>query len=282
MKASPRTGAVKRPPPWPGKAISSVRDKVVAGLLACPPMPAPSPCFAVIPCFNEAASIAGVVRGVAPLVAGVIVVDDGSTDATAASAQAAGATVLRHAGNRGKGAALLSGARRARELGATWLLFLDGDGQHDPADATRLLGSVEGEDLLIGDRMAGAAGMTPLRRVVNRFLSRDLGRHAGRDIPDSQCGLRLIRLAAWGPLALPALRFEVESEMILAAVAAGLRVGWVPVPVRARAAGRSQIRPLHDTWRWWRWRRDAWRRYPARPAEAAAGATAWSAASAGT
>lgn len=241
-------------------------------------MPAPSPCFAVIPCLNEAASIAEVVRGVAPLVAGVIVVDDGSADATSAAAEAAGGAVLRHAANRGKGAALLSGARRAEELGAAWLLFLDGDGQHDPADAARLLAAAGAEDLLIGNRMADAAGMPWLRRAVNRFLSRDLGRRAGRAVPDSQCGLRLVRLAAWRRLALPALRFETESEMILAAVAAGLRVGWVPVPVRARAAGRSHIRPLRDTWRWWRWRRAAWRRYPARPAEVPAGTPAWSAA----
>lgn len=242
------------------------------------PMPAPSPCFAVIPCCNEAATVGGVVRGIAPLVAGVIVVDDGSADATAAAAKAAGAVVLRHAANRGKGAALLSGACRGAAQGAASLLFLDGDGQHDPADARHLLAAAGAEDLLIGNRMADPAGMPPLRRAVNRFLSRDLSRRTGRAIPDSQCGLRLIRLAAWRRLALPALRFEIESEMILAAVAAGLSLGWAPVPVRTRVAGRSHIRPLRDTWRWWRWRQAAWRRYPARPVEVPAGPPAWSAA----
>ena len=104
---------------------------------------------AVIPCLNEAAAIASVVRGVRAYVPDVLVVDDGSTDGTSSAAQAAGAMVLRHAEPAGKGAALAAGFRESLAAGFDWVLSMDGDGQHAPADIPKFLAQA-GPASLIG------------------------------------------------------------------------------------------------------------------------------------
>jgi hypothetical protein len=93
-----------------------------------------------------------------------------------------------------------------------------------------------------------------LRRQVNRWMSRRLSQKAGRDLPDTQCGFRLLRLDEWSKLALSTERFEAESEMILAFADAGLAIEFVPIEVIYKAE-RSKIHPLRDTWRWFRWLR---------------------------
>ena len=99
--------------------------------------------------------------------------------------------------------------------------------------------------------------MPPLRRLVNRWMSRRLSALAGFALPDSQCGFRLVRLAALEKIQLTATQFEIESEQLLAFLAAGERVEFVPVQVIYRAE-QSKIHPLRDTLRWFRWRR-RWR-----------------------
>ena len=216
----------------------------------------PSCCAAVIPCFNEAGAIASVVRAVREQLPHMFVVDDGSADATSERAAAAGAEIIRQPANRGKGAALRSGLERARAAGFTWALCLDGDGQHAAADIPRFLECAQNTNapLVVGNRMNTPAAMPWLRRAVNRWMSRRLSCLAGRDLPDTQCGFRLVRLDAWAALALRAERFEVESEWLLAFVAAGHRIEFVPVQVIYRDE-RSKIQPLRDAWRWFRWLR---------------------------
>ena len=211
-------------------------------------------CAAVIPCFNEAGRVCGVVAGVKPFVAEVLVVDDGSTDATAAEAAAAGAQVLRHPVNRGKGAALRSGFARARELGFAWALTLDGDGQHAPADIPAFFAAAgqSGAQLVVGNRLAAAERIPFVRRKVNQWMTARLARMTGRALADSQCGFRLVNLAAWSRLTLRAERFETESELLVEFVRAGFKVEFVPVQVIYHAGG-SKIHPLADTWRWLRW-----------------------------
>jgi len=110
--------------------------------------------MAVIPARDAASTIGGVVRGVRAALPGlaVLVVDDGSMDGTAAAARAAGADVIRHEVNRGKGAALQTGFDEAARRGAKRVLTLDADGQHDPAYAASLLRALDGSDLVIGSR----------------------------------------------------------------------------------------------------------------------------------
>jgi glycosyltransferase involved in cell wall biosynthesis len=208
----------------------------------------------VIPCFNEGASIAALVAAARRQFPHVLVVDDGSTDKTAAQAQSAGAQVVSHTKNLGKGAALRTGLTRARQQGFEWAFTLDGDGQHDPEDMPAFLecAGQTGALLIVGNRMSNAHAIPWLRRQVNRWMSRQLSRRAGRPLPDSQCGFRLIHLATWAALPLQTEHFEVESEMLMAFLAAAHPVAFVPIRVISRGRS-SHIRPVTDSLRWWRW-----------------------------
>lgn len=211
-------------------------------------------CTAVIPCFNEETSIGPLVSKLLKYIALVVVVDDGSEDETAQRAENAGAMVIRHERNCGKGAALRAGLSRLFDLGFEWAATLDGDGQHDPADLPAFLRCARqsGASLIIGNRMARADAMPWLRRRVNRWMSQKLSQSAGRELPDTQCGFRLIHVPTWTSLHLSAGHFEVESEMTMAFLAAGHPVEFVPVRCIA-GVRKSRIRPLTDTLRWWKW-----------------------------
>jgi glycosyltransferase involved in cell wall biosynthesis len=214
----------------------------------------PSQCAAVIPCLNEAATIEPLVRQVREQLPGVIVVDDGSTDSTGQLASGAGAEVLRQEIPQGKGAALLAGWRHARAGGFHWAMTLDGDGQHSPDDIPAFLRCADqtGAALIVGNRMGDVGQMPWLRRQVNRWMSRRLSRLAGRELPDSQCGFRLVDLRAWSKLDLVTRHFEIESEVLLAFVEAGYPVEFVPIRAIYKS-GQSKIHPWHDTARWFRW-----------------------------
>jgi glycosyltransferase involved in cell wall biosynthesis len=215
-------------------------------------------CAVVIPCLNEQSAIGPLVSAVRQHVPAVIVVDDGSTDQTVKFAEEAGAEVLRHDVSRGKGAALQTGWRRASERGFGWALAMDGDGQHAPDDIRIFFNCAEEAqaDLVLGNRMNETRDMPWLRQVTNRWMSRELSRLAGRELPDTQCGFRLMRLATWVKLPIGTAHFEIESEVLLAFAAAGARIEFVPVQVIYEAE-RSKIHPLRDTLRWFRWRRQA-------------------------
>ena len=214
----------------------------------------PTNCAAVIPCFNEAASIAALVPAVRRHVSCVLVVDDGSTDRTGELAAIAGATVSRHERNLGKGAALKTGLAQVLEQGYEWAVMLDGDGQHSAGDLPAMFRRARetNASLVIGNRMFEARKMSWLRRQVNRLMSWQISRRAGRYLPDTQCGLRLIHLPTWAKMAFKAERFEVESEILMAFLAAGERVEFVPVQV-IPSRRDSHIRPMGDTLRWIKW-----------------------------
>lgn len=229
-------------------------------------VPGITKCVAVIPCFNEARTIAPLVAAVSRYLPSVIVVDDGSTDGSSSLASGVGAEVVAHRRNLGKGTALKTGLSRARERGFEWALVLDGDGQHAPGDGPAFWRCAEqtGALLVVGNRMHNAEAIPWLRRQVNRWMSRRLSRHAGRRLPDTQCGFRLVHLETWATLPLNTERFEIESEMLMAFLAAGCPVGFVPIRVIGRGR-RSRIHPVTDSLRWWKW----WRQLK-RPAGAGA------------
>ncbi len=214
----------------------------------------PTTCAAVLPCFNEAGSIAGLVTALRRDIPSVLVVDDGSTDATSSLARNAGAGVVRHERNLGKGAALKSGLSRALMQGCEWAVTLDGDGQHAPEDLPALVRCADrtGALLVIGNRMNEARKIPWLRRQVNRWMSRKISQRAGRSLPDTQSGFRLIHLRTWAALELNTKHFEVESEMLMAFLATGRRVEFVPIRV-IRSQRTSHIHPIADSLRWWRW-----------------------------
>ncbi|MGZ8502366.1 MAG: glycosyltransferase family 2 protein [Candidatus Limnocylindrales bacterium] len=198
--------------------------------------------LALIPAYEEGPRVAGVALGATAYLP-VLVVDDGSTDDTAARAEAAGATVLVQRPNQGKGAALRAGFRWALERDFDAVVTLDADGQHDPAEIPAFLDTFERTeaDLIIGRR--DFAQMPPVRRLANRLGGLAMSWAAGRDIPDNQSGYRLLSRRLIEAIATSdEAGFEYEIEMIATCIRAGLRLEWVPI--RTIYAGEpSHIRP---------------------------------------
>jgi glycosyltransferase involved in cell wall biosynthesis len=205
---------------------------------------------AVIPAFNEAGSITAVIDGVRPFVDRVIVVDDGSRDATAERARAAGADVIAHETNRGKGHAVRSGLARVLDGGFTHVLLLDGDMQHLPQEAASLLAEAErsGAEVVLGERRFNRDRMPASRYHANRIGSRVLSWFVGVPVQDTQCGFRVFRVDALRPLQLMATGYEIETEMLVKVRRRGGRVASVPVTA-VYAGQKSKLRPLPDTTR---------------------------------
>jgi glycosyltransferase involved in cell wall biosynthesis len=231
----------------------------------------PTQCAVVIPCLNESASIATLVAALRAQLPLVLVVDDGSTDGSAPCARRAGAVVIQHERNFGKGAALHTGLSHAWQLGFEWAVTLDGDGQHAPEDVPALLLRAEqtGARLVIGNRMHAAQKIPWLRRRVNLWMSRKISARAGQPLPDTQSGFRLIHLRTWAALTLNTRHFEIESEMLLAFLAAKRPVAFVPIQVIG-SRRRSHIHPVTDSLRWWQWWRNFGRASKNCPAKAPA------------
>ena len=205
-------------------------------------VPLPSRVLVVVPAFNEAGRIGVVVRGARAHLP-VLVVDDGSTDDTAAEGEAAGASVVSQRPNQGKGAALRAGFRWALEQGFDAVITLDGDGQHDPAAIPAFLAArtLAGDALVIGCR--DFRRMPLSRRLANSLGGRAFSWAVGRDIPDNQSGYRLIDRHLMGALlASRETGFAFEVEMITTCIRGRWPMVWVPI--RTIYAGeRSHIRP---------------------------------------
>lgn len=214
--------------------------------------PASPPLVVVVPAYQEAATIAGVVERLRAAVPGapVLVVDDGSSDGTAARAAAAGAEVLGAAANEGKGAALRRGMGAALARGAGLVATLDGDGQHRPEDLPRLLALAGPDRIVIGSRR-GAAGQPAARRRANRVADFWISWAARHPVADSQSGFRIYPAAALRGLARyegRARRFSFESEILIDAARAGITTVAAEIPALYGAALRrpSHFRPVAD------------------------------------
>jgi glycosyltransferase involved in cell wall biosynthesis len=207
----------------------------------------------LIPAYNEERRIAEVVRGVKRFVFRVLVVDDGSTDRTESLARSAGAEVIRQPVNRGKGSSLRLGFDKLLEEGSEAVIVLDGDGQHDPEEIPDFIrwAQESGAGIVIGNRMADAAGMPLLRYYTNRTMSRILSWLCHQEIPDSQCGYRLVRKPVIEQLLFTTGNYDTESEMLIQASRLGFSLA--SVPIRTIYSGQeSRIHPGRDTLRFLR------------------------------
>ena len=204
----------------------------------------PSATTVVIPAYNEGHSIAAVVtdlQQVGPWQE-ILVVDDGSTDETSARARAAGARVIRHPDNKGNGAAVKSGIRAAT---GTHLLIIDGDGQHRPEDAARLLARLAEYDLVVGARPASTQASVG-RRLGNALLNALASRLTAHRIPDLTSGFRAARTAHFREfLHLLPNGFSTPATTTLAFLRAGYSVAFEPTAARPRR-GTSKIRLTRD------------------------------------
>jgi glycosyltransferase involved in cell wall biosynthesis len=205
---------------------------------------------AVIPAFNEAATIRQVVDGLRGKVDHILVVDDGSTDATASLARRAGADVLEHGHNRGKGHAVRSAIEWVVASDFTHVLILDGDMQHLPNEAPRLLELADrtGADAVLGERRFDREAMPASRYHANRLGSRVLSWFVGIPFSDTQCGFRVFRVDALRGIPLRARGYDIETEMLVKLGRRRARITTVPVTA-VYAGQRSKLRPVRDTTR---------------------------------
>jgi glycosyltransferase involved in cell wall biosynthesis len=204
----------------------------------------PSSTSVVVPAFNEERAIGQLVTALRAGAAWheIIVVDDGSTDATGERAREAGATVVRHPYNKGNGAAVKTGIRAAA---GDYVLIIDGDGQHRAADAARLVSRLGEYDLVIGARSAGTQA-TRARMLGNAALNWLAGYLTSREVPDLTSGFRAARRASLREfLHLLPNGFSTPTTTTLAFIKAGYNVCFEPVEADARV-GQSKIRLARD------------------------------------
>jgi glycosyltransferase involved in cell wall biosynthesis len=186
--------------------------------------------LAGIAAYNEARYVGSIVLQARQHVDEVIVVDDGSADNTSKVAELAGATVVRHPQNKGKGAAIQSILAEARKRSPDVLVLLDADAQHDPNEIPVLIKPIsEGFDLVIGSREA-QEGKTPrYRRIGKEVIFRSSRLASGTNVYDSESGFRALSPKAINELELKANGFAIESEMITFAADKGLKITEVPI-----------------------------------------------------
>ncbi|MGI9335321.1 MAG: glycosyltransferase family 2 protein [Gammaproteobacteria bacterium] len=209
--------------------------------------------YCVIPAYNEARTVASVVEQAVRFADTVIVVDDGSTDATAAALEGLGASVIHHAHNAGKGAALSLGMRKALDCGAGSVVTLDADGQHRAQDIPLLLAAARKhpQRIIVAARMRGRARAPRLRRFANRFADFWISWAAGHRIIDSQSGFRLYpAAAAQAVVSRTGIRhgFVFESEALIEAAWRGFSSAHVEIESIYLANARpSHYRAVQDT-----------------------------------
>jgi glycosyltransferase involved in cell wall biosynthesis len=218
---------------------------------------------AVIPAYQDEKHIGDIVRRTRERLDHVIVIDDGSSDQTAQRAREAGAEVIVHDENRGKGEALKTGLGHWLDREVTWVSLLDSDGQHLPEEIDRFMAAAAAAtrpSFFIGNRMNDLAGMPFVRRIVNRYMSRRISRVCGQEIPDTQCGFRMLDRQLIPELLGGGHRFDYETEVLIIAGRKGYRIESVPITT-VYTDQVSKIHPLRDAIRFfkmmWRYRNAA-------------------------
>lgn len=210
---------------------------------------------AVIPAYFEAGHIADVARRVCLQLDHVLVVDDGSTDATESEARTSPAEVIRHEQNRGKGAAIKTGlSHMYQRPDLEYVMILDGDGQHLPEEIPAFLAEANRSrsPMIVGNRMVDLKEMPLVRKLTNRIMSAQISGVCGQKIPDTQCGFRMIRRDMIPILCeCESSKYDFETEMLVSVSRRNQRIASVPVRT-VYGDEKSKINPIQDTLRFWR------------------------------
>ena len=209
---------------------------------------------AIIPAYNEEKHIGDVVRRTRQKLDDVLVVDDGSADETAERAREAGAEVIMHEQNRGKGETIKTGLRHWQDRQSEFVIILDADGQHRPEEIDHFLNAAVSSDepkLILGTRMNDLSAMPIVRRIVNRWMSDRISAVCGQKIPDTQCGFRMLHRQLIPELLGGAARFDYETEMLIVASRKGFRIVSVPIST-VYSDEVSSIHPVRDTIRFFK------------------------------
>lgn len=206
----------------------------------------------IIPAYNESATIRDIAMRSLAICPQVIVVDDGSSDDTSAQLDGLPLQLIQHANNQGKAASLWDGIQRARSLGATYLVTLDGDGQHAPEDIPRLLAQIPANPshIIIGARLADKSAIPAKRYYANRIANFWLAWAAGYPLSDSQSGFRVYPVSLFDDLKISTSRhssFVFESEILIKAAQRGIYSTAVAIPaVYTEHARPSHFRGVRD------------------------------------
>jgi glycosyltransferase involved in cell wall biosynthesis len=206
----------------------------------------------IIPALNAAKSVGPIIAEAKKYVGNVVLIDDGSSDGTGDVARDAGAIVIRHDVNRGKGGALKSGFLWALDRGLDGVITLDADGQHLPRQIPEFIEErrASGADLIIGGRAHLFGGMLPRRRMANRFSAWAVAKASRTNIKDSQSGFRFYSSRVLREIPLRAEGFDMETEVIIRAGVRGLKVVQIPIDLGfVDGVSTSHYKPLLDTLR---------------------------------
>jgi glycosyltransferase involved in cell wall biosynthesis len=226
---------------------------------------------AVIPAYQDEKHIGDIARRTRERLDHVVVVDDGSTDQTEQRAREAGAEVLVHAQNQGKGEAIKTGlthwlgsansrtqagklSSSGQDRQITWVILLDSDGQHLPEEIDRFLlaaSKANGPTFFIGNRMNDVARMPFVRRVVNRYMSNEISRVCGQKIPDTQNGYRMLHRQLIPDMLGGGHRFDYDTEALIIASRKGYRIESVPITT-VYTDQVSKIHPVRDAIRFFK------------------------------
>jgi glycosyltransferase involved in cell wall biosynthesis len=219
---------------------------------------------AVIPAYQDEKHIGDIARRTRERLDHVLVVDDGSTDQTAERAREAGAEVVVHPENRGKGEAIKTGlaywfaapnqSTDGLDRQITWAILLDSDGQHLPEEIDRFLlaaADATKPTFFVGNRMEDLARMPFARRVVNRYMSKEISHVCGQEIPDTQCGFRMLDRQLAPHLRGGGHRFDYDTEILIIASRAGYQIESVPITT-VYTDQVSKIHPVRDAIRFFK------------------------------
>lgn len=192
------------------------------------------PITVIIPALNEEISIGSIVIKTKKYVNRVIVVDDGSTDNTAEIARIAGADVIVHSKNRGKGEALKTGFRAACKNGTKIIVTIDADGQHDPSEIPKVVEPILSKqfDMVIGSRYLNGNSIPLYRRIGQKILDRATNMNSGISVTDTQSGFRAFSVKTVSVFRFRQNGFSIESDMLAEAASAGLKIDEVDIGVR--------------------------------------------------
>lgn len=204
----------------------------------------------IIPTYNESKQIARIISEIKAQGLDVVVIDDGSTDKTLLIAKDSGATVLRNQINQGKGASLIKGFDYALKANFDAVITMDGDGQHQPENIPYFLRLAQNSNsaIFIGNRMAKSKNMPWVRFLTNKFMSWLISCIIKQNIPDTQCGFRLIKKDILQRINLLTSKYETESEIIIKSARLGFKIESISISTLYMNE-KSKINPFIDTLR---------------------------------
>lgn len=204
----------------------------------------------IIPAYNEEKAIQDLVISVKKYAPDILVINDGSTDKTEELAKAAGAVVLTFKNNAGKGKVVKDGFDYALQNNYDAVIMMDADGQHSPGDLPGIIDAAAPPKvgIVVGNRMANPKNMPALRFATNFLMSLIISLICRQNIPDSQCGFKLIKSGVLKKTYLLSSNYEIDSELLIKASHSGFKIA--SAPVKSIYEGQlSLINPFLDTWR---------------------------------